>query len=80
MEAYSEVDRHFVHLMMKKRTVLQARLDNLGDSHRNSVEAAPRREVEHRLEEMEKALTRMDAGRHGICEMAPLRDDTVHRD
>ena len=69
MKVYSETDRHFLNLMMEKRTVLETRLDRLGDGHRISIEVtAARRDVEHGLEELEKAFTRMEAGRYGICE------------
>ena len=69
MEVYSETNWHFMNLIMEKRAVLQTLVDSLGDGHRNSIEVtAPRREAEHRLEELEKAFTRMEAGRYGICE------------
>lgn len=70
MKVYSQTDRRLMNLMLEKRTVLETRLDNLGQSsHPISVEVtALRREAEHRLDELEKAFARMEAGRYGLCE------------
>ncbi len=68
MKVLSETERRLKNIMMEKRTVLQTRLNDLGASRISAEVTAARSEVEHRLKELEKAFTRMEAGRYGICE------------